>query len=161
LRSRFRHLVSEEKHDGVELTVNGRRHSRDLTWMAEEMADDGKTWGKTTAMTRGLAMWNESWNGMAKWRLANGQWAVACHLGIGEKLQGAERFLPADRFYSQRRGRSEWQAHTSVTGCRCHAGVAAQSACGQSPTLGWYARLAVGVQTPTQATVQLYWAQFT
>jgi hypothetical protein len=56
--------------------------------MAEEMADDGKTWGKTTAMTRGLAMWNESRNGMAKWRLANGQWAVACHLGIGEKLQG-------------------------------------------------------------------------
>jgi hypothetical protein len=43
VRSWFGHLVGQEKLDREELTVDGGRRSRDLTWTAEEMADDGKT----------------------------------------------------------------------------------------------------------------------
>jgi hypothetical protein len=48
VRNRFGHLVGDEKHDGEELTVDGSQRSCDLLRMAEEMTDDGKTWGKTT-----------------------------------------------------------------------------------------------------------------
>jgi hypothetical protein len=43
VRSWFGHLVGQEKLDREELTVDGGRRSRDLTWTAEEMADDGKS----------------------------------------------------------------------------------------------------------------------
>jgi hypothetical protein len=43
VRNRFGHLVSDEKHNGEELTVDGRRHLHDPMRMAKEMADDGKT----------------------------------------------------------------------------------------------------------------------
>jgi hypothetical protein len=48
VRNRFGHLVGDEKHDGEELTVDGSRRSCHLMRMAEEMTDDGKTWGTTT-----------------------------------------------------------------------------------------------------------------
>jgi hypothetical protein len=86
MRSRFGLLVSDEKHDGEELTVDGERHSRDPTWRVEEVADDDETWGKTTARPRRLATRKESRNSAAKRWLAGGEWETTYHLGIGEKL---------------------------------------------------------------------------
>jgi hypothetical protein len=83
MRSRFGHLVGEEKHNGEELTIDGGRRSRDPMWRVEEVADDDETWGKTTARPRTLATQN---NRMVKWRLAGGEWAAASHLDVGEKL---------------------------------------------------------------------------
>jgi hypothetical protein len=52
---------------------------------AEEMANDCKTWSKTTAQPRRLATWKESRNAVAKQRLAGSEWAAAAYLGVGEK----------------------------------------------------------------------------
>jgi hypothetical protein len=50
------HLVSDEKHDGEALTINGSQCSHDLAGRVDETADGDETWGKTTARSRMLAM---------------------------------------------------------------------------------------------------------
>jgi hypothetical protein len=53
--------------------VAGGRHSRDPRWAVEEWADDGETWGKTTANTLELATQKENGNGGANRWLAGGE----------------------------------------------------------------------------------------
>jgi hypothetical protein len=91
MRNQFGHFINDEKHDGEELTVGGRQHSRDPMGMMEDTTDDGETWDKTTARSRRLATRKESSNGTAEQWLAGDERAAVAHLGIGEKaIKGVE-----------------------------------------------------------------------
>jgi hypothetical protein len=63
VRSRVRYLVGDEKHNGEELNIDGGWHSRDPMWRVEETADDGDSWGKTTAQSSRLSRRKKSVNG--------------------------------------------------------------------------------------------------
>jgi hypothetical protein len=58
---------------------------RDPVWQAEGVADDGDSWGKTTARTQGLAMRKEKGNGGAKWWLASGERRAVSYLAHGKE----------------------------------------------------------------------------
>jgi hypothetical protein len=58
--------------------------------MVEETADDGKTWGKTTARTQGLATRKESWNGAVEHRLAGSECGGSLPRGGGKSYRKEE-----------------------------------------------------------------------
>jgi hypothetical protein len=80
-------------------------HSHDPRWPVEEWVDDAKTWGKTTARTRGLARHEKSPNGEANQRLADGEGAVVAYLSVGEKQRKGGGFGQPVVFIPRRRER--------------------------------------------------------
>jgi hypothetical protein len=50
----IRHSVGDEKHDGGELTANGKWRAHDAVARADEWGSGGETWGKRSARARGL-----------------------------------------------------------------------------------------------------------
>jgi hypothetical protein len=125
MRNQFGHFINDEKHDGEELTVGGRQHSRDPMGMMEDTTDDGDTWDKTTARSRRLATRKESSNGTAEQWLAGDERAAVAHLGIGEKaIKGVEASAKRVFIGGGERERGVWWSHISVTGCQRRAGLA-------------------------------------
>jgi hypothetical protein len=57
--------------------------------MAEEGDSSDETWGKTSALSRGLAMQKESQRGMVKWWLAGGGDSPLCW---GKSWRGGKIF---------------------------------------------------------------------
>jgi hypothetical protein len=60
----------------------------------EEWADDGETWGKTTANTLELATQKENGNGGANRRLAGGERRAVSHLVEGKEMAKGKNLWP-------------------------------------------------------------------
>jgi hypothetical protein len=73
MRNQFGHLVSEEKHNREELTIDCGRRSCDPRCTVKEVDNDGDSKGETTARLSGSSRHEESANGGWSQQLAGGE----------------------------------------------------------------------------------------
>jgi hypothetical protein len=115
----------------------------------EEVANDGDSWGKTTARSSGLPRRKESGNGAVEWQLAGCKWVAVTHLDIGEKLVKGKEASVISSFY-------RWKAwrRDRASASRRQAGPLKPWHTPVSPIVVGVARRAVGLKL-TWATVTM------